>query len=103
MTQHKKKNRWYDQHPKLGDLIEGLKELSRADRNRIFREMKQTMLAYDSEIINKTVMHYPLDLINRRWYDKEPLSWMTINGLKFADDVLREQIVELLEKKLKLA
>jgi hypothetical protein len=91
----KRKNRWYDAFPDLSDLLESLKELEKSELNALLRKIKKIILDYDHDLINRTVMSYPLG-IDRRWYDKDPLCWMTINALKFADENLRNQVTDFL-------
>jgi len=92
MLMNHKRNRWYDSYPDLSELLEALKELDRGKMNIMLRNVKKIITDTDGDLINNTVMKYPLG-IDRRWYDKDPLSWMTINALKFADDSLRKRVV----------
>lgn len=91
-----KKNRWYDQYPQLSEFIEGLRSKPKVRMNKLLRGMKKIITDYDPNLINKTVLNYPLGL-ERRWYDKDPLSWMTINALKFADETLRNNVIAYLK------
>ena len=94
-----KKNRWYDAYPELAELLEALKLLGQAEINFLLRDVKKIILDYDHELIDKTVIKYPLG-IDRRWYDKDPLCWMTINALKFATPELRTLITEFLAEEM---
>ncbi|MDY6933053.1 MAG: hypothetical protein SVZ03_02370 [Spirochaetota bacterium] len=93
-------NRWYDKNPELSELFEQIKECNKRRRDEILLDVKNIIVESDPELIDRHVMEFSLDL-KRRWYDKDPISWMIINGLKYADDKLIEQIVEYYRQRFK--
>ncbi len=88
----KNKNRWYDEIPELADFLEKIKEKDRTERDKVFVDIKNIIVGLDPELIDKHAMEFPLDL-KRRWYDKDPISWMIINVLKYADEELIEKVI----------
>jgi len=92
-------NRWYDKHPELGLLLERLRILDLQDRERIIEGMKNLIVKYDEDLIDRYVLEFPLTL-KRRWYDEDPISWMVINALKYVDEDLLENIIFYLREQL---
>ncbi len=92
-------NRWYDNYPDLSIRIEKIKNLNKEERNRIILAMKDIIIDYDYELLNRYVLEFPMTH-NRRWYDKDPFSWLTINGLKYANKELLNKIITYLKKVL---
>ena len=92
--------RLYDKIPELSQLFNEIRESDRQKRNEILVEIKDIIIESDPELIDKHVMEYPLDF-KRRWYDKDPFTWLIINGLKYADDELTEKLVKYYRGKFK--
>jgi len=92
-------NRWYDKHPEIGLLLEKLRILDLQDRGKIIEEMKNLIVKYDKDLIDRYVLEFPLTL-KRRWYDEDPVSWMVINSLKYVDEDLLENIIFYLKEQL---
>ena len=61
--------------------------------------MKDIIIDYDYELLNRYVIEFPMTY-NRRWYDKDPFSWLIINGLKYANKELLNKIITYLKKVL---
>jgi len=95
----KKEKRWYDENPELRKLLEKLKKLEKYERDVIFEDIKKLDDDFDSKLIDRHVMEFPMNL-RRRWYDRDPYSWLVINGLKYADDVLLAKVIVCLKEKL---
>lgn len=96
-----KYTRWYDKHPPLGGLLDKLKDKKTAQLNKIIRGLRDLIASGDPDLIDKTVMHYPL-VNKRRWYDVDPMHWMTINALHFASDALVAEAIAYLKKNLRI-
>jgi len=94
-----KEKRWYDKNPELRKLLEKLKKLEKDERDVIFDDIKKLDDDFDSKLIDRHVMEFPMNL-RRRWYDRDPYSWLVINGLKHADDVLLDKVIVCLKEKL---
>ena len=92
-------NRWYDSYPDLSIRIEKIKNLNKNEKNKIILAMKDIIIDYDYELLNRYVIEFPMTY-NRRWYDKDPFSWLTINGLKHANKELLNKIITYLKKVL---
>lgn len=92
-------NRWYDRYLDLGHHIERLKSLKKKERDKIILGMKDVIMDYDDELIDRHVIDFPLSF-KRRWYDKDPFSWMVINALMYADKALLNKITDFLRSKL---
>ncbi len=91
--------RWYDAIPELKGLIERLRDIDREQRNDIFDGIKKLDSDFDSKLIDRHVLEFPMNL-KRRWYDQDPYSWLMINALKYADAPLLEQVIDFLKLKL---
>ena len=92
------KNRWYDKYSDLRSLLEKLKGLKRRERDKIILDMKDLIIDYDDELIDRYVFEFPIPL-RRRWYDKSPFSWLVINVLKYANkDLITDVIIYLKER-----
>ncbi len=92
-------NRWYDKKPELGKYIDRLKEIKKSERDSILLKIKDLIIKNNQEIVDKYVFDFPITM-KRRWYDKDPYSWLTINSLKFADGDLVNKVVECFKKNL---
>ena len=93
------KNRWYDKYPDLRDCIEKLENLKKRKRDKIMLDMKDIIMDYDNKLIDRHVIEFPMTY-KRRWYDKDPYSWLVINSLKYADEDLITNIITYLKKRL---
>lgn len=87
--------RWYDQYPELGKNIRKLGKINPKRRNAILMEIKNIILEFNHELIDKNVMDFDM---KRRWYDKEAFSWMVINSLKYADKKIIFKVLKIFEK-----
>ena len=54
---------------------------------------------YDNELIDRHVLEFPMTN-RRRWYDKDPYSWLIINALKYANKDLITDVILYLKGKL---
>ena len=73
--------------------------LEKKERNKILIEIRDLLNDHDPELIDRNVMDFPLSS-KRRWYDKDPIAWMTINGLMFAEDKILEKAVAILASRV---
>ena len=83
----------------LNKLIRQLGQIEKKERNKILIEIRDLINDHDPELIDRNVMDFPLSS-KRRWYDKDPIAWMTINGLMFAENAIIEQAVSILASKV---
>ena len=95
-----RKNRWYDQYPELSLQFERLKELNPEDKSYIFDVLKKMLLEYNPRIIDDHIERFSMPIKKRRWYDKEPYSWIIVNALKYVDKAMIDKVVEYLEENL---
>jgi hypothetical protein len=93
------KNRWFDKYPDLKESIDKLKDLNWRDRNKIIHGMKDLILNYDNELFDKYVIKFPYEY-SRRWYNKDPYSWLVVNSIKYADENLKADIIFYLNEKM---
>jgi hypothetical protein len=100
LSTKQKMGRWYDKHPQLARDLEKLKLLKRSTRISIARKLKKLVTTEAPGLIDKTVMNYPLTY-KRRWYDADPLLWLTINGLSYCEEQLLHRAIERLRSELK--
>jgi len=93
--------RWYDVDPRMGTLLEKLRNSEEDLYRQVIHEIKNIITKTDPDLIDRTVDEYPEDY-NRRWYDCDPTSWMTINALQYANPALVEEVLVCLESHLKV-
>lgn len=91
-------NRWYDKYEKLGDQIDRLKFTKRSHRDQLVQGVMKIIKKDTPSLLDRFVMDFPLDILRRRWYDKDPYLWLIINGLKYADKDLLDKVTEFLEE-----
>jgi len=91
--------RWYDKNKKLASLLGILRTLDPSDQERVVAEMKEIIMGYDQELMDRWVLEFPLTT-KRRWYDRNPYSWLVINSLKYADSRLLGGIILFLKDEL---
>jgi hypothetical protein len=92
-------NRLYDKYLDLSYLIEKLKYLKKQERDKIISALKDLIMDYDNDFIGKHVLEFPLPN-RRRWYDEDPLSWMVIHVLKYAEEDLLNKVNDFLKSNL---
>ena len=62
-------------------------------------DIKDIIMDYDNELIDRHVLKFPMTY-KRRWYDKDPYSWLIINALKYANEDLITDVILYLKGKL---
>ena len=92
--------RWYDANPGLRELLEKLKITNNPKQEKIISSIKDLIMSYDSELMDRWVLEFPLTT-KRRWYDKNPYSWLVINSLKYSEKKLLRRVISYLKKELK--
>jgi hypothetical protein len=91
--------RWFDKYPDLRESIDKLEDFSKRDRDKIIRGLKDVILKYDDELIDKHSVEFPMKCA-RRWYDQDIYSWLIINSLSYVDEDLITDIILYLKEKL---
>ncbi len=84
--------RWYDQYETLGRHIDTLKDMNSSRRDHLVQGIQQIIQKHSPNLLEESVLDFPLDLARQRWYDKDPYLWLTINGLQQADPDLLETV-----------
>jgi hypothetical protein len=92
--------RWYDKHRKLGKLLDNFKGMRKYKRDKLATGIIGIIKEHDGMLIDDKVMEFPLDLPQRRWYDKDPYLWLIFNGLSQADKKLLKNVTAYLEKQI---
>jgi hypothetical protein len=92
-------NRWYDKYPDLRIMLDTLREMKKRERDKIILEVKELINSRDKGLFDKYVFEFPLSL-QKRWYDKNPFSWLVINAMKYADEDLLTDIILYLKERL---
>jgi hypothetical protein len=97
----KRGHRWYDRYPPLATLLEQLKDLRRTDILRVIRGLRDIIVVESPGLIDQTVLDYPLATPEkRRWYDFDPLCWLTINAMQRCDETTIVKCVAYLREAL---
>ena len=95
-----RKNRWYDKHPKLALLLEGLCNVKGSQRNTIISGIMEIIKLTTPNLLEQYVLDFPLDIKRRRWYDRDPYLWLIFNGLKYANANLLTNVTIFLQKEI---
>jgi hypothetical protein len=97
---HKKGNRWYDKDPALATYLESFQKMKKNLREELYTGIIEILRENSSTLIDDNAMEFPLDLPQRRWYDKDPYMWLIFNGLRMAEKPLLEEIKKYLASKI---
>jgi hypothetical protein len=91
-------NRWYDKHKKLRRHLDALKGMAPRLRTPLVKRIMALIRERDPRLVAETeAMEFPLDMLRRRWYDRDPLLWLMFNGLKGADLALLREVTACLD------
>jgi len=96
----RRNNRWYDKHPKLAGLLEGLRCIEGSELDAIISAVMKAIKLITPNLLESYVLDFPLDIKRRRWYDRDPYLWLIFNGLRYANKKLLTAITILLEDSL---
>lgn len=83
--------RWHDKDPVLRIALLRLAELPERQQEVLMMDLQRLIMKYDDGLIERNVSKFS---IRRRWYDKNPYTWLIINSLKYASAELREKVSE---------
>jgi len=95
-----RKNRWYDRYTDLAKHLGDLQTLNTGPRNRLVQDIIDTIRESDPQLLETFVLDFPLDILRRRWYDKDPYLWLIFNGLRNAELVLIKKVEVVLKEKM---
>ncbi len=90
-------NRWYDKNPDLKAFLEKLKYSNKSTQDIVLNDIKYLIMDFDSKLVDTHVMEFPLTE-KRRWYDQDPYSWLAINALKYIDEIILKDVINLKNK-----
>lgn len=77
-----------------------MKGLDKGNSEEIFEEVREIIQNKEPGVIDQHVDEFPLSADKRRWYDKEPYSWMIVNAMKFVRDDTLERVNRHLKDRL---
>ena len=92
-------NRWYDKHEKLGHHIDLMKGMSPSQRDRILQGILELIKDNNPTLLDDFVLDFPIDIYQKRWYDKDPYLWITVNGLSFGNKDIWDSVATWMEQK----
>lgn len=90
-------NRWYDKNPDLKAFLKKLKYSNKSTQDIVLNDIKNLIMDFDSKLVDTHVMEFPLTE-KRRWYDQDPYSWLAINALKYIDEIILKDVINLKNK-----
>jgi hypothetical protein len=93
-------NRWYDKHEELAGYIESFKVMDKEKRSELLNGIMSLIKQYDTNLLDNFEREFPMGTYCHRWYDKDPHTWLVINGLKYAKPNLLEAVTEYLRKNI---
>ncbi|HBE01066.1 MAG TPA: hypothetical protein DC049_01125 [Spirochaetia bacterium] len=91
----KKGLRWYDTYPVLKDALEKIKHEKKENQVQFFSQINNIIMEYDENLTEKHIEKFHF---KRRWYDKNPYSWLVINSLAWAEKPLLEAVISSLKQ-----
>jgi hypothetical protein len=94
--------RWYDKELNLGKNIDRLKHASNNRRDTMLRGILRIINQYNPSLLDDNVMNFPLDIEKRRWYDSDPDLWLIVNGLKYANQEIKDNVANYMEQEYQL-
>ena len=89
--------RWHDKDPVLSALLEKIQRLDEREQDQMMIEVKYIINKYDHTLIGKHIEEYKS---RRRWYDKNPYTWLVINALKYSPPQLLDEVKSFLQSRL---
>jgi len=88
-------NRWYDQYPELAECLEGLKNMDHEMRDTMVRDILKLIRSRRPDLLEAgRSLEFPLDLHRRRWYDRDPYTWLAVNTLRLGNSALHASVIE---------
>lgn len=93
--------RWYDDKNILKEFIDCLEALDKDKRDQLLLRLRDLVMEYDGFYIEKNIGDLPLTLRKRRWYDHDPYAWIIINGLRYCNEQLMKEVIDLAKKTIK--
>lgn len=95
-------NRWYDKDKTLSKLLNCLKPMKKKPRDRLCTGIIDLIKENQGLLIDDYVMEFPLEIQQRRWYDKDPYLWLIFNGLSQANEDLLKKVKSYLKDNLNI-
>jgi hypothetical protein len=90
--------RWYDAYPRLRTCLERFQTMKQRDRDGIVKGAMAIIKEKMPDVFDKFALDFPLDVLRRRWYDKDPYLWLLFNGLSVAEKEMIQNASEYLER-----
>lgn len=84
--------RWYDKDKELSKLLDSLRTMKKKQRSEICTGIIDLIKSNQGSLIDDMVMTFPLEIHQRRWYDRDPYLWLIFNGLREANNDLLEKV-----------
>ncbi len=94
------RKRWYDKNPKLAHQLDRLMNVHPKDELKVLEGLLALIRETDQDILIQFMIPSDIEEWDRRWYDKDPVYWLAINGLKHAGDELLDRVADFLAAKL---
>jgi hypothetical protein len=92
-------SRWYDDKKRLAKLLEELRTVHPKYSYDIVSGVLAILRQTDPDILNRFEIPSDIERFNKRWYDEDPLYWLSLNSLKNADRAVLDKIEDFLESK----
>ena len=90
--------RWYDKYPELSDQFKVLSKISQKRLDAVLIGVKDIIKIYEPGLIDHSVLNFE---DKRRWYDKDPYTWLIINALAHAKKRIIDRVIAYLKYSLK--
>lgn len=92
--------RWYDKNKMLARQIDRLANVHPEKKYSVIDDLMSLVAKSQPDILHRFTIPTDIERWHRRWYDKDPVYWLVINSLKYADDELLEKAAKFLENQL---
>jgi hypothetical protein len=94
------KKRWYDKDKELAKYLDNLVKIHPDNELKVINGLLEIIRQNNPDILNKFTIPHDIENWHKRWYDNNPIFWLTINSLKYADEKLLKKISDYLEKEI---
>jgi len=92
--------RWYDNDATLAASLDGLASAPPAHRQQAVQRALALLESLDAGVLERHIDHFPLSAQRRRWYDRDPETWLLFNGLRHTDRGCQHAVARILAEAL---
>ena len=92
--------RWYDKDKRLARQLDAFMKVHPRYSYTIVQGLLDLIKAAQPDILQRFTIPSDVEQWCRRWYDKDPVFWIVLNGLKYANEELLRRVASYLEEQM---